>query len=109
MTMYVTYKICAGVGTTDGSTDGGAIAGGAPDGKSGGRQRGVRVYVGNLDYSVRWQELKDHMRSAVCSVSLSPKMTSFSDLQLMYTFLFVLVSLWEDCTNIMVYKHIIAR
>lgn len=37
---------------------------GSADGGKGGRHSICRVYVGNLSWSVSWQDLKDHMRSA---------------------------------------------
>eukprot|EP00658_Telonema_sp_P-2_P018385 TRINITY_DN17216_c0_g1_i2.p1 TRINITY_DN17216_c0_g1~~TRINITY_DN17216_c0_g1_i2.p1 ORF type:complete len:140 (+),score=29.48 TRINITY_DN17216_c0_g1_i2:256-675(+) len=34
------------------------------DNGGGGSAQGARVYVGNLDWGVSWQDLKDHFRSA---------------------------------------------
>lgn len=36
----------------------------SPYGRKGASSSSCRVFVGNLPYSVRWQELKDHMRAA---------------------------------------------
>jgi len=38
--------------------------GGSGSGTGGGSSGGARVYVGNLDWTTSWQDLKDHMRQA---------------------------------------------
>jgi RNA recognition motif-containing protein len=47
----------------DRETSSGGGGGGAGQ-QSGFRGTGTSVYVGNLDYDISWQDLKDHMRGA---------------------------------------------